>query len=101
MKKQVAVIATIIASCLLVQYHTVGDLSYANVGDAGTIPLADELERLCKCDRQFGPPAPVLDPTLPIDVSLKNNQTCPEGGCQPCFDCFGWQLFLTLNWPVK
>jgi hypothetical protein len=104
MKKPVAVIATIIALCFLAQYHrAVTYSSSANSSsEAGTIPLADELERLCKCDRQFGPPAPVLDPSkLPTDVSLKNNQTCPVGGCQPCFDCFGWQLFLTLNWPVS
>jgi hypothetical protein len=64
--------------------------------------LLDGLEDLCKCDRQFGPPAPVLDPkTLPVDVSLRDNRTCPSGGCQPCFDCYGWQLFISLNWPAK
>src|ERR1041384_6368230 len=70
--------------------------------DTASATLADDLENLCNCDRQFGPPAPVLDPNvLPIDTSLKDNKSCPSGVCQPCFDCYGWQLFLTLSWPSK
>ncbi len=74
------------------------------------ITLQDDLKTLCGCVEKFGPPAPVLDPTiLPIDVSLEDNtkckyrEECPNvnGCCQPCFDCFGWQLFIALNWPAK
>lgn len=73
-------------------------------------PLDDDLKRLCQCLDRFGPPAPVLDPTiLPIDVSLEDNTKCkygpecpnPNGCCQPCFDCYGWQLFVALNWPAR
>jgi hypothetical protein len=70
----------------------------------------DDLRSLCGCLERFGPPAPVLDPTvLPVDVSLENNTKCkggtecpsPGGCCQPCFDCYGWQLFVALNWPSQ
>jgi hypothetical protein len=72
--------------------------------------LDDDLRKLCGCVDRFGPPAPVVDPTvLPVDVSLEDNTKCtsgtecpnPNGCCQPCFDCFGWQLFIALNWPSK
>lgn len=72
--------------------------------------LQDDLKSICQCVEKFGPAAPTLDPTvLPIDVSLENNTTCkgrdkcpdPNGCCQPCFDCYGWQLFIALNWPAK
>jgi hypothetical protein len=72
-------------------------------------PPDDDLKKLCQCLDRFGPPAPVLDPTiLPVDVSLEDNTKCkygPEcpdqnGCCQPCFDCYGWQLFVALNWPA-
>jgi hypothetical protein len=52
----------------------------------------------------------VVDPTiLSVDVSLEDNLKCksgaecpnPAGCCQPCFDCYGWQLFIALNWPAK
>ncbi|MCU1265580.1 MAG: hypothetical protein JWM21_1898 [Acidobacteria bacterium] len=73
-------------------------------------PLDDDLRSLCGCLEKYGPPAPLLDPTvLPVDVSLENNTKCKggtecpnaDGCCQPCFDCFGWQLFVALNWPAK
>jgi hypothetical protein len=74
-------------------------------------PDVDELKRLCQCVERFGPAAPVLDPTvLPVDVSLEDNTKCKGGTdcpgsstgcCQPCFDCYGWQLFVALNWPAK
>ena len=72
--------------------------------------LQDDLKTLCQCVDKFGPPAPVIDPAvLPVDVSLEDNTKCkggaecpnPNGCCQPCFDCFGWQLFIALNWPAK
>ena len=72
--------------------------------------LQDDLKKLCQCVEKFGPAAPVLNPTvLPIDVSLEDNTKCKyndqcpneNGCCQPCFDCFGWQLFIALNWPSK
>jgi hypothetical protein len=72
--------------------------------------LAKDLKELCQCLEQFGPPAPVLDPViLPVDVSLENNTKCkygaqcpdPNGCCQPCFNCYGWQLFIALSWPSK
>jgi hypothetical protein len=72
--------------------------------------LEEDFAKLCGCVQAFGPPAPVLDPNvLPVDVSLQNNTACvgvsecpnPNGCCQPCFDCFGWQLFVALNWPAK
>jgi hypothetical protein len=75
-----------------------------------TAPLADDLKKLCQCLEKFGPPAPVLDPAvLPVDVSLEDNTKCKyrdecpnaNGCCQPCFDCYGWQLFVALNWPAK
>ena len=75
-----------------------------------TAPLEDDLTKLCQCLEKFGPPAPVLNPTvLPIDVSLEDNTKCkygnecpnPNGCCQPCFDCYAWQLFVALNWPAK
>ena len=103
MRKLVTLVALfMIMWVVAAQPHTTIYLSTAE-GTRDAIPtLADELEQLCKCDRQFGPSAPVLDPKiLPVDVSLKNNQTCPGGSCQPCFDCYGWQLFLALNWPSK
>src|SRR5258708_15132207 len=65
--------------------------------------LDDDLKKLCQCLDRFGPPAPSLDPTvLPVDVSLEDNTKCkyanecpdPNGCCQPCFDCLGWQLFV-------
>ncbi len=52
----------------------------------------------CNCDK---PAAPRLDPNnLPVDVSLNNVPSCKvrPGGCQICFDCFGWQMFVALNW---
>jgi hypothetical protein len=70
----------------------------------------NDLMKLCQCLERFGPPAPSLDPTvLPVDVSLQDNTKCkyrdecpnPNGCCQPCFDCYGWQLFVALNWPAK
>lgn len=103
MRKLVSVVALLITAWVVTaQPHTTIYLSTAE-GTRDAIPtLADELERLCNCDRQFGPPAPVLDPrVLPVDSSLKDNKNCPGGICQPCFDCFGWQLFLTLSWPSK
>lgn len=73
-----------------------------DLSDGIPTSVADELEKLCNCNKDFGPPAPVLDPkTLPVDVSLESNKICPGDRCQPCFDCYGWQLFLTLNWPAK
>ena len=76
--------------------------------------LQDDLKSLCQCVEKFGRPSPLLDPTLlPIDVSLEDNTKCKyntalkkecpneNGCCQPCFDCFGWQLFIALNWPAK
>lgn len=72
--------------------------------------LDDDLAKLCGCVETFGRPAPVLDPAvLPIDVSLEDNTKCkggsecpsPNGCCQPCFDCYAWQLFIALNWPAK
>lgn len=72
--------------------------------------LAKDLKELCQCVEAFGPAAPVLDPAiLPEDVSLEDNTKCtygtqcpnPNGCCQPCFDCYGWQLFIALNWPSK
>ncbi|MEK6288932.1 MAG: hypothetical protein AABO57_24705 [Acidobacteriota bacterium] len=99
MRKLISVIALIIFVWVVAAQSR--STIYLSTATAPT-SLADELERLCKCDRQFGPPAPVLDPkVLPVDVSLKDNKTCIEGSCQPCFDCYGWQLFLTLNWPAK
>ena len=84
---------------------------------AGTRPnhnelatFQNDLKQVCHCVDKFGPPAPTLDPNvLPIDVSLEDNTKCkgaaecpnPAGCCQPCFDCFGWQLFIALNWPAK
>ena len=77
---------------------------------AGSASDSDDLSRLCQCLARFGPPAPVLDPAvLPVDVSLEDNTKCkynaecpdPNGCCQPCFDCYGWQLFVALNWPAK
>jgi hypothetical protein len=69
------------------------------------------LQGFCNCNPDT---SPRLDPTrIPIDVSLptkanpsdpeKNCPTsfdCPGGSCQPCFDCFGWQLFIDMNWPA-
>ena len=72
--------------------------------------LQDDLKSLCQCVEKFGPPAPLLDPSiLPVDVSLEDNTKCKSkaecpnvnGCCQPCFDCYGWQLFIALNWPAK
>jgi len=72
--------------------------------------LDDDFAKLCGCVPAFGAPAPVVDPTvLPVDVSLEDNTKCkggaecpsPNGCCQPCFDCFAWQLFVALNWPAK
>jgi hypothetical protein len=71
--------------------------------------LGDDLMKLCGCVEKFGPPVPVLEPgVLPVDVSLEDNTKCkgtecpdPNGCCQPCFDCYGWQLFIALNWPAK
>jgi hypothetical protein len=74
-------------------------------------------EEACQCvhnpvwvpaplDRSLRPvTVPQLDPTiLPVDVSLKKNQ---EGcgsqsgfNCSNCFECYAWQLFIALNWPV-
>ena len=80
----------------------------ANSSELAT--LQDDLKKVCGCVEKFGPPAPALDPTvLPVDVSLEDNTKCkyreecpnPNGCCQPCFDCFGWQLFIALNWPAK
>src|SRR5690242_20449508 len=86
-------------------------LAANNLRNEGLIlnnPLAKDLTELCQCVETFGPPAPVLDPAiLPVDVSLEDNTKCtygaqcpnPNGCCQPCFDCYGWQLFIALNWP--
>lgn len=80
----------------------------ANSSELAT--LQDDLKKMCGCVEKFGPPAPSLDPTvLPVDVSLEDNTKCkyrqecpnPNGCCQPCFDCYGWQLFIALNWPAK
>lgn len=103
MRKFVSVAALLIAVLVVaVQPHAITYLSTAKGTREAMPTLAGELEQLCKCDPKFGKPAPVLDPkTLPVDVSLEDNLTCPAAGCQPCFDCFGWQLFLTLNWPAK
>ena len=80
------------------------------VNNTALATLQSDLKSLCQCVERFGPPAPVLDPNiLPIDVSLEDNTKCkgrkdcpdPNGCCQPCFDCYGWQLFIALNWPAK
>lgn len=88
-----------------------------SASSSGLAFQTDTLKALCKCQEhpswaaQYDPAiqpivAPRLDPTiLPVDVSLENNfPTCsipPTGiGCQSCFDCFAWQLFIALNWPA-
>ena len=39
--------------------------------------LQDDLKSLCQCVEKFGPPAPLLDPSiLPVDVSLEDNTKC-------------------------
>jgi hypothetical protein len=56
---------------------------------------------LCNCPGTLPgyPSIPVLDPTiLPIDVHVDSNENC---GCQPCFDCYAWQLFIDMNWPAS
>jgi len=82
----------------------------AAAGSKANGSLQDDLKTLCGCVDTFGPPAPVVDPAvLPVDVSLEDNLKCKSdvecpnanGCCQPCFDCFGWQLFIALNWPAN
>lgn len=76
--------------------------------------IAEDLKGLCQCVKD--PLTPVLNPAiLPPDVSLKSNKAgdpdackggaqCPNpqtGCCQPCFDCYGWQLLIAMNWPTR
>lgn len=98
----VLVLALVIAGSFRVENN------YAKNNELAT--LQADLKTICQCVEKFGPPAPTLNPTvLPVDVSLENNTVCkyreecpnPNGCCQPCFDCFGWQLFIALNWPAK
>jgi len=112
--------ASATAACLILVFTTcyyssvpTRTLAANNLRNEGLIsnnPLAKDLKELCQCVETFGPPAPVLDPAiLPVDVSLEDNTKCtygaqcpnPNGCCQPCFDCYGWQLFIALNWPSK
>jgi hypothetical protein len=104
MRKLVSVLALVTMVWFVVaQPRTTIYLSTTKgLSHAAPASLAADIEKLCNCDKGSGPAAPVLDPkVLPIDVSLVNNKTCPENRCQPCFDCYGWQLFLSLNWPAK
>ena len=114
MKTPAIKLAFVLALTLLVI-----SVSYRAASSPASSPLAaktslyslqDDLKTICQCVETFGPPAPVLDPTLlPIDVSLEDNAKCKgkpdcpnaNGCCQPCFDCYGWQLFIALNWPAK
>lgn len=107
--------AAIKLTCVLVVVLVVISASYrAETHPGNKSELAtfqDDLKKLCQCVDKFGPPAPELNPTvLPVDVSLEDNLKCkykdeclnsPTGCCQPCFDCFGWQLFIAMNWPAK
>lgn len=106
MRKLISVLALVtIVWFVTTQTRTTAYLSTGEgARDAVSTTLADDLVKMCNCDpdRRYGPPAPVLDPkVLPVDSTLKDNKNCPGGVCQPCFDCYGWQLFLTLNWPSK
>ena len=100
-----ALILIVISTSYRAKTHPV---NLANSNELAT--LQDDLKKVCQCVEKFGPAAPVLDPNvLPIDVSLEDNTKCkykekcpdPGGCCQPCFDCFGWQLFIALNWPAR
>lgn len=102
----IAITLAIVVSFLVVSVGRGG----ARATSAANSSPQDDFAKLCGCIARFGPPAPVMDPrVLPIDVSLEDNTKCksgtecpsPNGCCQPCFDCYGWQLFLALNWPAK
>ncbi len=65
--------------------------------------VQQQLVEFCGCDASAGPPRPELSPQAPPrDVSLQDVGTCStrQTPCHSCFSCFGWQLFLTLNWPA-
>ena len=58
-------------------------------------PFSDtSLKRICNCQKE--PYNPIMRPIMPVDVSIFSNTTC--GDCQPCFNSFAWQWFITLNW---
>jgi hypothetical protein len=76
--------------------------------------MAEDLKKLCQCVKD--PLTPLLNPAiLPPDVSLKSNKSgdpdactgvpgclnSQNGCCQPCFDCYGWQLLIAMNWPTQ
>jgi len=52
---------------------------------AGPVTAADLLATLCPVN------APALSPGVPGDSPILG---------QPAFDCFAWQEFIALNWPV-
>ena len=112
MKSSAIKLAFILAVVLVVISATYRAETHSNnIANSNELAaLQADLKTICQCVEKFGPPAPVLDPALlPIDVSLEDNTKCkgikdcpdPNGCCQPCFDCFGWQLFIALNWPAK
>ena len=56
------------------------------------------LAALCNCIGDF---EPKLDPNdVPVDVAFKVGE-CGEVECQPCADCFAWQMFISLNWVAE
>jgi hypothetical protein len=111
MKSSAVILAVVLVLVLVATSASYRVTEPSNTGNSTELAtLQDDLKKLCQCVEKFGPPAPVLDPAvLPVDVSLEDNtkckyrEECPNanGCCQPCFDCFGWQLFIALNWPAK
>lgn len=106
---QLAVVLVLVLVAVSASYRA-GTHPVDTVKSPEPATLQDDLKKLCQCVERFGPAAPVLNPTvLPVDVSLEDNTKCKyndqcpneNGCCQPCFDCFGWQLFIALNWPSK
>jgi hypothetical protein len=81
-----------------VETDTAAKMGYA-LGSVA--PTGNGASALCNCPgtEPGYPTIPVLDPTiLPIEVHVDSNENC---GCQPCFDCYAWQLFIDMNWPAS
>lgn len=72
-------------------------------GPAELERVQQALTQTCSCDAGMQPSRPELGQhTPPRDVGLRDVNTCStrEAQCHACFSCFGWQLFLSLNWPA-
>lgn len=116
MKKSLVKVAltTLLAFAFVATNLPADILTLGTSNPSASASMAQGLNRLCQCVKD--PMTPQLNPAiLPPDVMLKSNKSgdpdackggdgCPSpqnGCCQPCFDCYGWQLLIAMNWPTR